>query len=89
MTSSRVVNHAIGPAPARHGLAAGMSGTRCTRCTGGWAAADSDEDHGQGPGGRARQQRSLDSQRDDDRHHDSLSFAVRENRARPAEKRGY
>jgi hypothetical protein len=39
-------------------------------------------DHGQGPDGRAWQQRSLDSQRDDDRHHDSLSFAVREIRAR-------
>jgi hypothetical protein len=86
MTSSRVVNHGIGPAPARRGLAAGTSGMRCTR---GRPAADADEDHGQGPDGRAWQQRSLDSQRDDDRHHDSLSFAVREIRARPAEKRGY
>jgi hypothetical protein len=31
MTSSRVVNHAIGPAPARSGLAAGTSGMRCSR----------------------------------------------------------
>src|SRR5690349_16687987 len=31
MTSSRVVNHAIGLAPARRGLAAGTSGMRCRR----------------------------------------------------------